>query len=114
MCTNSRTISVHEVEHATAGNIKLIGPVPKMSESPPTIYAAPPTLGQHTDEILMGLGYTEVDIQQLRAEGIVEVGGTVVTVARYWLSEQARCTPWLSYMCIFDAKHLGGRMNAAE
>jgi len=31
----------------------------------------PPTLGQHTDEVLAELGYTEADITALRAEGVV-------------------------------------------
>ena len=32
---------------------------------------APPTLGQHTDEVLRALGKSEADIATLRGEGIV-------------------------------------------
>jgi crotonobetainyl-CoA:carnitine CoA-transferase CaiB-like acyl-CoA transferase len=31
----------------------------------------PPTLGEHTDEVLAGFGYTEADIASFRAEGVI-------------------------------------------
>jgi crotonobetainyl-CoA:carnitine CoA-transferase CaiB-like acyl-CoA transferase len=31
----------------------------------------PPTLGQHTAELLLGLGYSEADITQLQASAAV-------------------------------------------
>ena len=39
--------------------------------APPRVQRDPPTLGQHTDEVLAELGYTEADITALRAEGVV-------------------------------------------
>jgi len=55
-----------------------VGPVPfvanpiRMSETPVEYRAAPPTLGQHSHEILQGvLGLTDADIAQLRAAGVV-------------------------------------------
>lgn len=62
---------VQEVEHPTAGPIKLLGPVAKLSETPATIRTAPPVLGADTDEILAGLGYDAAAIAQLRADGVV-------------------------------------------
>lgn len=46
--------------------------IQKFSESKPGIRTPPPTLGQHTDEILRGtLGMTTGDIENLRGEGVV-------------------------------------------
>lgn len=62
---------VQEVEHPTAGTIKLLGPVAKLSETPATIRTAPPLLGADTDEILARLGYDAAAIVQLRVDGVV-------------------------------------------
>ncbi|MBU3636280.1 CaiB/BaiF CoA-transferase family protein [Polynucleobacter sp. es-MAR-4] len=40
------------VPHPTAGNMKLVGSPMRLSETPVEVRMAPPTLGQHTDEIL--------------------------------------------------------------
>ncbi|HEX4804539.1 MAG TPA: CoA transferase [Conexibacter sp.] len=42
---------VTEVEHATLGRIRLPGPPLHFSRSPSRVHTAPPTLGQHTDEV---------------------------------------------------------------
>lgn len=42
---------VREVEHPVSGTIRVVGPPWKMSATPTPI-APPPTLGQHTDEVL--------------------------------------------------------------
>jgi crotonobetainyl-CoA:carnitine CoA-transferase CaiB-like acyl-CoA transferase len=53
------------------GPVRQIGVGPKLSETPgrPTVSA--PTVGQHTDEILRGLGLGEEKIAALRASGAV-------------------------------------------
>jgi crotonobetainyl-CoA:carnitine CoA-transferase CaiB-like acyl-CoA transferase len=43
----------------------------RLSETPGTVRTPPPELGQHTDEILRGLGFTKADIESLRASGAV-------------------------------------------
>jgi crotonobetainyl-CoA:carnitine CoA-transferase CaiB-like acyl-CoA transferase len=42
-----------------------------LSETPGKVRAAPPTLGQHTDEILAALGLSKAEIEELRASGAV-------------------------------------------
>ncbi|KAL8825368.1 MAG: hypothetical protein Q9170_007818 [Blastenia crenularia] len=63
---------VKEVEHPTCGPMKLVNTPVKYSHSEPSIRTAPPTLGQHTDEILSDiLGMTGSDISGLRNKGVV-------------------------------------------
>ena len=56
---------------ALAGRFRTIGPVWRFADTPAEIKTSPPTLGQHTDEVLTGLGMREADLQQLRAARIV-------------------------------------------
>jgi len=60
------------VEHPTAGEINLLGPVARLSRTPPGIHAAPPLLGQHTAAILTDLlNYTPAQIADLRQSGVI-------------------------------------------
>lgn len=64
---------IQEVEHPACGKLELINTPVKYSRSTPGIRTPPPTLGQHTREILTGsLGYSEEDIEKLIAEGAVK------------------------------------------
>ena len=63
---------VKTVEHPACGPIKLVNTPVKYSHSVPSIRMPPPTLGQHTDEILKEmLGIDSDGIESLRSEGIV-------------------------------------------
>jgi len=62
---------VLEIEHPKAGMIKLTGVPVKLSLTPGEVTAAPPTLGQHTDQILEEIGYSNVDIVNFREKGII-------------------------------------------
>jgi crotonobetainyl-CoA:carnitine CoA-transferase CaiB-like acyl-CoA transferase len=62
---------VREVDHPKAGRVKLLGPPIRMSESDPEIRAPPPTLGQHTEEMLLSVGYSKEEILRLREKGVV-------------------------------------------
>ena len=63
---------VKEVEHPTCGPMKLVDTPVKYSHAQPGIRTPPPTLGQHTDEVLKDLLEIEpAEIEKLRKDGVV-------------------------------------------
>lgn len=63
---------VVEVDHPSCGPMKLVNTPVKWSESKPSVRLPPPTLGQHTDDILEGmLGMSKEDVDGLRGEGVI-------------------------------------------
>jgi formyl-CoA transferase len=61
-----------ELPHPSAGKVSLVRSPMRFSETPVEHGVPPPTLGQHTDEVLRGLlGRSEAEIQRLRAEAII-------------------------------------------
>lgn len=59
------------VEHPTAGSIRQTGFPYRLDDGACTIRQPPPTLGQHTDEILASLGYTASTIATLRQQQVI-------------------------------------------
>ena len=63
---------IAEMPHASAGNVKGIKSAIHLSQTILDTYAAPPKLGEHTSEVLIGLlGYTSDKVNVLRHEGVV-------------------------------------------
>src|SRR5258708_7434960 len=58
-------------EHPTSGTIRTVRPAIGLSETPAEVRLPPPTLGQHTNEVLGALGYDDETIARWHAEGTV-------------------------------------------
>jgi len=63
---------IEEIEHPILGKMKMIGIPTKFSDTPGKIRSSPPLLGEHTHEILRGIGYKEKEIQDMKNQGTVE------------------------------------------
>jgi formyl-CoA transferase/CoA:oxalate CoA-transferase len=57
---------VASVEHAALGAVQVLGVPIKLSRNPGSVRRAPPTLGQHTTQVLRDLDFTNTEIQRLR------------------------------------------------
>ena len=67
----SRNVQLN-VPHPTVGNMKLVASPIKLSKTPTEVRMAPPTLGQHTEEILHErLNLNDKAIHELRDKGII-------------------------------------------
>ncbi|TAK36177.1 MAG: CoA transferase [Chloroflexota bacterium] len=60
-----------DVDHPALGPIRLVRNPIELSEMPPVVSRTAPELGQHTEEILMEVGYDWDDIIRLKEEEIV-------------------------------------------
>ena len=60
-----------EVEHSTVGRTQATGLPIKFSDTPGGVTRGAPTLGEHTNEVLASLGYSDSAVAQLRKEGAV-------------------------------------------
>ena len=62
---------VREYDHPEVGRLRLMGLPIAFSDTPAEDPGPPPTLGQHTDEVLATLGYSAPAIADLRGRAIV-------------------------------------------
>jgi CoA:oxalate CoA-transferase len=53
------------------GELKLFGLTAKLEKTPGSIETPPPRLSAHTEEVLLGVGYTPEEIKELKAAGVV-------------------------------------------
>ena len=62
---------IQELEHPTAGTLKVVRHPVFYSAAEPSIRRHPPLVGEHTDEVLTELGYSESEISSLHTAGAV-------------------------------------------
>ena len=62
---------VTEVLHKEAGPVKMIGPIARFLGTPLAANTPSPALGEHTSEILEGLGFAAEDIARWKEAGIL-------------------------------------------
>lgn len=60
-----------EIDDPVLGKVSQPGVMIKLSETPGSVRTVAPRHGQHTDEILSGLGYNSEEIQELKEKGCI-------------------------------------------
>jgi crotonobetainyl-CoA:carnitine CoA-transferase CaiB-like acyl-CoA transferase len=65
---------VVEMPHPTLGNVRLLGLPVKLSDTPISIRRYPPLFAEHTDDVLRELGLSDMEIENLRASGVINSG----------------------------------------
>lgn len=62
---------VQEINHPAIGSFRTLGIPVKFGQSTPEIKQHPPMLGEHTEEVLEDLGYTENELKRLSDQGVI-------------------------------------------
>ena len=64
---------VISVKHPVRGEIKMLSIPMKFHGTPQLKVDPPPLLGEHAEEMLLGLGYKNEEIYRLAADGVIKV-----------------------------------------
>ena len=73
---------VVELEHSKLGAVKATGSPVRLSRTPVRLERAGPVLGEHTFEVLAGLGLGEAEIAELERNGAVGPGTVPAATVR--------------------------------
>ena len=65
-----------ETTHPVAGEVKAIGLPIKFSDTPGGVRRPAPMLGQHTREVLEEHGFSEAEIDQMEANGAIQISAS--------------------------------------
>lgn len=60
-----------EIDHPKCGKIRVTGVPIKLSKTPGEVVTPPPCLGQHNEEILQKLGFTNDEIEAFKAQKVI-------------------------------------------
>jgi crotonobetainyl-CoA:carnitine CoA-transferase CaiB-like acyl-CoA transferase len=63
--------TITEVPHPTLGSVEQVGPIVRLSNSPFQVRYWSTWFGEHTEEVLSGLGYDTIRIDGLRQAGVI-------------------------------------------
>jgi len=58
-------------EHPEAGQVRTVNPGMRFSETPARMWRPPPRLGEHTEEVLREAGFERAQLEELRAEKVI-------------------------------------------
>jgi len=64
----------YTAKHPKRGEVKMLGMPVKLKKTPGKPQGPSPMLGQHTEEILLKLGYKPEDINELEKQGVIRTG----------------------------------------
>ena len=64
---------VWEIDHPTEGKVRQLASPFHLSGTPTAFRNFAPLLGEHTAEVLRGIGYSDADVEHLDADGVVRV-----------------------------------------
>jgi crotonobetainyl-CoA:carnitine CoA-transferase CaiB-like acyl-CoA transferase len=64
---------ISTVDHPTRGKQKMVGIPVKLIKTPGKVQGPSPMLGEHTEEILLKLGYQAKDIADMEKQGIIKI-----------------------------------------
>jgi crotonobetainyl-CoA:carnitine CoA-transferase CaiB-like acyl-CoA transferase len=59
------------MHHPRVGEIQVVASPIRFSETPAAIRGPEPQLGEHTEELLRGIGYTAAEVEELRGERVL-------------------------------------------
>ncbi len=65
-------------QHPTAGLVRTPRPAAQFAQTPSNLYAHTPTLGEHTRDVLLELGYTEAEIAELQTSEAILCGERIL------------------------------------
>ena len=69
-----------ETTHPTAGQAKSIGLPIKFSETPGLVRRAAPLFGQHTREVLYDHSFSDAEVEQMAAKGVIHMPASITRV----------------------------------
>jgi formyl-CoA transferase len=59
------------VQHPVLGPLAIVRNAVRIADGPDTVRTPSPDVGDHTDEVLTGLGYSAAEIERLRAQAVI-------------------------------------------
>ncbi len=63
--------TIFDAEHPEAGTMRYVRYPGRLSDTPAALYKHPPRLGEHSAEILAGIGFSDADVQSLMEKGVI-------------------------------------------
>ncbi len=64
---------VWELDHPVEVGVRQLGSPFHLSDTPPTFRNFAPLLGEHTADVLQGIGYSDADVAKLEEDGVIRV-----------------------------------------